>query len=88
MLLNFSWSPVFFTLHNMALGLVIILAMLASISGFISVQVQDNRTAAILFVPRGLGRFRGNPQLRAVDAQLTSGLILMFFTTPTTVSAD
>ena len=51
MLLNFSWSPVFFGLHHMALGLAIILALLAAIVGFISVQARENRTAALLFVP-------------------------------------
>ena len=38
MILNFIWSPVFFTLHNMALGLATILTMLAVIVAFIWLQ--------------------------------------------------
>jgi translocator protein len=51
MLLNFSWSPVFFRYHHMALALMIILAMLAAITGFVYVQARENRTAALLFIP-------------------------------------
>jgi tryptophan-rich sensory protein len=51
MLLNFSWTPVFFRMHNMAFGLAIILALLATIVGFIWVQSRDNRLAAGLFIP-------------------------------------
>ncbi len=51
MLLNFSWSPVFFGLHSMALGLAIILMLLVTIVAFIVVQAKDNRLAALLFMP-------------------------------------
>jgi translocator protein len=51
MVLNFIWSPVVFTLHNLALGLALILALLAVIVGFIWVQSSNDRPAAILFIP-------------------------------------
>ncbi len=49
--LNFVWSPVVFTLHNLALGLAIIFTLLAVIVGFIWVQASNDRVAAILFFP-------------------------------------
>jgi tryptophan-rich sensory protein len=51
LLLNFLWSPAMFTLHAIALALLIILAMLAVIFAFIAVQWQRDRIAAWLFVP-------------------------------------
>jgi translocator protein len=51
MALNFVWSPVVFTLHNLAAGLAIILMLLAAIVGFIWVQASINRGAAVLFLP-------------------------------------
>ena len=51
MVLNFIWSPVVFTLHSLALGLAIILALLAVVVGFIWVQASNDRPAAILFIP-------------------------------------
>ena len=51
MILNFLWSPVFFTLHHMTFALAIILTLLAVIVGFIWVQWGENRVAAGLFVP-------------------------------------
>ena len=51
MLLNFLWSPVFFTLHNMTLALAIILTLLGVIVSFIWVQARGNQIAAVLFVP-------------------------------------
>jgi translocator protein len=51
MALNFSWSPVVFSLHSLASGLAIILTMLAAIVGFIWIQAAENRPAAILFLP-------------------------------------
>src|SRR4030095_13515073 len=55
MALNFSWSPVVFTLHSLASGLAIILTMLAAIVGFIWIQAAENRPAAILFMPYAVG---------------------------------
>ena len=51
MALNFVWSPVVFTLHSLALGLAIILTLLAVIVGFIWVQASNDRVAALLFLP-------------------------------------
>ena len=51
MILNFLWSPIFFTLHHMAFALAIILTLLAVIVGFIWVQWRENRLAAVLFIP-------------------------------------
>jgi len=51
MILNFLWSPVFFTLHHMTFALAIILTLLAVIAGFIWVQWDENRVAAVLFIP-------------------------------------
>ena len=51
MILNFLWSPIFFTLHNVAFALAIILTLLAVIVGFIWVQWRGNRLAAVLFIP-------------------------------------
>jgi len=49
--LNFAWSPVMFSLHAMALALIIIVVLLISILGFIFLQWPRDRTAALLFVP-------------------------------------
>jgi benzodiazapine receptor len=49
--LNFCWSLVMFTLHAIGLALVIIVALLLSIAGFIIVQWPRDRLAAFLFVP-------------------------------------
>lgn len=49
--LNFAWSPVFFSLHQIAMALAIILALLAAILGFIMTSLRTDRIAAWLFVP-------------------------------------
>jgi translocator protein len=51
MVLNFAWSPAFFVAHNIGLALAIILALLCSIVGFISVAWPRQRAAAYLFMP-------------------------------------
>lgn len=51
MALNFLWSPVVFRLHQLALGLAVILTMLVVIVAFIFVQWPENRTATLLFLP-------------------------------------
>lgn len=54
MLFNFLWSPVFFVAHELAMALIIILALLASILVFIVKARPVDRTAALLFLPYAL----------------------------------
>lgn len=51
LVLNFLWSPAFFAAHQIALALVIVLAMLAVILAFIAAAWRTDRSAALLFVP-------------------------------------
>jgi translocator protein len=51
MVLNFAWSPVFFSLHRIDWALVIVLAMLASVLAFVWSQWHEDRVASWLFVP-------------------------------------
>jgi tryptophan-rich sensory protein len=51
MLLNFAWSPIFFTWHRTDLALAVIVAMLLVIVGFIVERWRADRVAAFLFVP-------------------------------------
>lgn len=51
MALNFAWSPVFFSYHRLGLALAIIVALLLTIIGFITVNWNRDRVSAGLFVP-------------------------------------
>src|SRR5579872_1709611 len=51
MALNFLWSPIVFRLHNLAMGLSVILLLLGLILLFIVLQWQANRLAGLLFFP-------------------------------------
>jgi translocator protein len=51
MMLNFLWSPVVFRLHNLALGLAVILTLLVTIVSFIAFRWKEDRVAAGLFIP-------------------------------------
>ncbi|WP_426610183.1 TspO/MBR family protein [Bradyrhizobium sp. McL0616] len=51
MVLNFTWSPIFFTAHRTGLALAIIIAMFVAIMSFIASQWHVDRVAAWLFVP-------------------------------------
>lgn len=51
MALNFSWSPVFFTLHDIAAAFAIIVALLLTILAYIAVTLKNDRTSAVLFLP-------------------------------------
>jgi translocator protein len=52
--LNFAWSPVVFTVHDLGLGLGIIGMMLISILTFIRLTWQADRVSALCFVPYAL----------------------------------
>lgn len=52
--LNFLWSPVFFLVHQMAFGLIVIVALLATIVMFIVFARRRDTIAAWLFVPYAL----------------------------------
>ncbi len=49
--LNFLWSPVFFTLHQIGVALAVVAAMLAAILAFIVVAWRRDRPCAYLFMP-------------------------------------
>ena len=49
--LNFAWSPSVFGMHNLALGMGVILLMLAAIVAFIATSWRRDRAAAATFVP-------------------------------------
>ena len=49
--LNFSWSPVMFTMHAIGPALAVIGFLLLAILGFIARQWRHDRLAAWLFVP-------------------------------------
>ena len=51
MMLNFLWSPVVFRLHSLALGLVVILTLFATIVTFIALRWKEDTMAAGLFIP-------------------------------------
>lgn len=51
MVLNWLWSPVFFSLHLLWPAFVVIVLMLAVIAGFIADRWKKDRLAAWLFVP-------------------------------------
>jgi benzodiazapine receptor len=51
MVLNFAWSPVFFTLHRMDIALGVIAALLVAITAFVWRQWTADRLAASLFLP-------------------------------------
>ena len=51
MVLNFAWSPLFFSLHRIGLAMVVIFALLVSVLAFVRSQWFGDRSAALLFVP-------------------------------------
>ncbi|MTH97844.1 TspO/MBR family protein [Roseibium sp. RKSG952] len=68
--LNFAWSPVVFVIHDLTLGLLILLAMLAAIVVFIRAALAGgDRISALLFVPYALWV--------AFAAYLNTGLVVL-----------
>jgi benzodiazapine receptor len=51
MILNWTWSPVFFSAQQLWPAAVIIVAMLVSIAAFVVERWNRDRTAAVLFLP-------------------------------------
>lgn len=51
MIFNFAWSPLFFGFQEIALALIVIIALLISIVGFIAVSRKQDDLSALLFVP-------------------------------------
>ena len=51
MALNFTWPPVFFSLHSPSGAMLVILAMLMIILSFMVHQWSRDRVASLLFVP-------------------------------------
>ncbi len=49
--LNFLWSPVFFILHWTGAALLVMMALLGAIAGFIALTWRHDRPAAFLFMP-------------------------------------
>jgi tryptophan-rich sensory protein len=49
--LNFVWSPVMFTMHQIGAALVILIGLFVAIVTYISLELWHDRLAAALFVP-------------------------------------
>ena len=49
--LNFAWSPVMFTMHQIGAALVILIGLFVAIVTYISLETSRDRLAAALFVP-------------------------------------
>ncbi|WP_448046154.1 TspO/MBR family protein [Bradyrhizobium liaoningense] len=49
--LNFIWSPVMFTMHQIGAALVILICLFVAIVTYISLELSRDRLAAALFVP-------------------------------------
>ena len=69
MALNFLWSPVFFGALQPALALVVVIAALAAVIGFIIAAWNKDRLAAILFLPYAAWT--------AFATALTAGVVVM-----------
>lgn len=51
MIFNFAWSPLFFGFQEIAMALIVIIALLISITGFIVASRKQDGLSALLFTP-------------------------------------
>ena len=51
MIFNFAWSPLFFGFQEIAMALIVIIALLISIVGFIVASRKQDGLSALLFTP-------------------------------------
>lgn len=51
LLLNFAWSPVMFTMHQIGVALIILIGLFVAIVNYIGFEWSRDRLAAVLFVP-------------------------------------
>jgi benzodiazapine receptor len=51
LVLNFAWSPVMFTMHQIGAALIILIALFVAIVTYIGLEASRDRLAAALFVP-------------------------------------
>jgi len=51
LLLNFIWSPLFFSAHMVGAALIVILALVAAVATFVSRTWNTARPAALMFIP-------------------------------------
>lgn len=51
MILNFLWSPLFFGMQDISSALIVILALVIAVAGFVIASWQRDRLSALLFLP-------------------------------------
>lgn len=51
LVLNFLWSPAFFTYQSISIAMVVVLCMTTAVATFIALTWRTDRVAALLFVP-------------------------------------
>ncbi|WDZ76842.1 tryptophan-rich sensory protein [Ensifer adhaerens] len=51
MMLNLLWSPLFFGIKDISSALIVIIALLIAIAGFVVASWQRDRVSALLFLP-------------------------------------
>ena len=51
MILNFLWSPLFFGMQDISSALIVILALVIAVAGFVVASWQRDRLSALVFLP-------------------------------------